>query len=53
MRVLTSTREKISCVDERMLTTTGAKTSHIDVKGSEVDGRQFSKRRESDHVDGR
>ena len=53
VRVLTSTREKISYVDERVLTTTGAKTSHIDVKGSEVDGRQFSKRRESDHVDGR
>jgi len=41
-------REKISWVDLRVLTrvlmTMGAKTSHIGMKGSQVDGRKFSRR---------
>ena len=49
VRVLTSTKEKISYVDERVLTTTGAKTSR---RRERFPGRR-KERRESAHADGR
>jgi len=49
-REVFSGRRKSAYVDERVLTTTEAKTSHVYVKGSQVDGRQFSERRERAHA---